>query len=170
VAGFKTRRYDNIRAEVEAFFDVHDQVGRCGRRPQIQLWGDAAAFTRLRPHTDIECGALGRKGAGAQGRSRAPAVTDFWVPVPGGGCIKRPGGLRPPREPARAPLAAIVMGAERAAGGPGGGSPLGCRPPDTRRRRLPSQRRTPLSPRPTPLFQTPPPDSSAPCPAACTWR
>ena len=25
--GFKTRRYDNIRAEVEAFFDVHDQVG-----------------------------------------------------------------------------------------------------------------------------------------------
>ena len=27
VNNFKTRRYENIRAEVEAFFDVHDECG-----------------------------------------------------------------------------------------------------------------------------------------------
>ena len=30
VAGFKTRRYERVRAEVEAFFDVHEQ---CGSHP-----------------------------------------------------------------------------------------------------------------------------------------
>ncbi len=30
VLGYKTRRYDNIRAEIEAFFDVHDQVRGLG--------------------------------------------------------------------------------------------------------------------------------------------
>ena len=27
VNNYKTRRYENIRAEVEAFFDVHDECG-----------------------------------------------------------------------------------------------------------------------------------------------
>lgn len=27
VLGYKTRRYDNIRSEIEAFFDVHDKMG-----------------------------------------------------------------------------------------------------------------------------------------------
>lgn len=27
VLGYKTRRYDNIRSEIEAFFDVHEQMG-----------------------------------------------------------------------------------------------------------------------------------------------
>ncbi len=29
VNNYKTRRYENIRAEVEAFFDVHDECGEC---------------------------------------------------------------------------------------------------------------------------------------------
>lgn len=35
VAGFKTRRYDNIRCEIEAFFDVHDQMGTVPGAPAV---------------------------------------------------------------------------------------------------------------------------------------
>ena len=35
VNNFKTRRYENIRAEVEAFFDVHDECGECW--PQLKV-------------------------------------------------------------------------------------------------------------------------------------
>ena len=36
VNNFKTRRYENIRAEVEAFFDVHDECGESAAQ-QIQV-------------------------------------------------------------------------------------------------------------------------------------
>jgi len=38
--GIKTRRYDNIRAEVEAFFDVHDQVGSVPGGIHLEMTGD----------------------------------------------------------------------------------------------------------------------------------
>ena len=37
VNNFKTRRYENIRAEVEAFFDVHDECGECYPAHHLQL-------------------------------------------------------------------------------------------------------------------------------------
>lgn len=39
VAGFKTRRYDNIRAEIEAFFDVHDQMGSVPGGIHLEMTG-----------------------------------------------------------------------------------------------------------------------------------
>lgn len=39
VNGFKTRRYDNIRAEVEAFFDVHDQMGSVPGGVHLEMTG-----------------------------------------------------------------------------------------------------------------------------------
>ncbi len=41
VNNYKTRRYENIRAEVEAFFDVHDECGE--RRPPSSLSRDAVS-------------------------------------------------------------------------------------------------------------------------------
>jgi 3-deoxy-7-phosphoheptulonate synthase len=40
VAGYKTRRYDNIRAEVEAFFDVHEQLGTVPGGVHLEMTGD----------------------------------------------------------------------------------------------------------------------------------
>lgn len=40
VNGFKTRRYDNIRAEVEAFFDVHDSMGSVPGGVHLEMTGD----------------------------------------------------------------------------------------------------------------------------------
>ncbi|KAL4426492.1 hypothetical protein ABPG77_008350 [Micractinium sp. CCAP 211/92] len=40
VNGYKTRRYDNIRAEVEAFFDVHDEVGSVPGGIHLEMTGD----------------------------------------------------------------------------------------------------------------------------------
>jgi len=40
VMGFKTRRYDNIRAEIEAFFDVHDQMGSVPGGVHVEMTGD----------------------------------------------------------------------------------------------------------------------------------
>ena len=39
-AGLKTRRYDNIRAEVEAFFDVHDDLGTVPGGVHLEMTGD----------------------------------------------------------------------------------------------------------------------------------
>jgi len=38
--GFKTRRYENIRAEVEAFFDVHEQMGTVPGGIHLEMTGD----------------------------------------------------------------------------------------------------------------------------------
>jgi 3-deoxy-7-phosphoheptulonate synthase len=38
--GYKTRRYDNIRAEVEAFFDVHDQLNTVPGGVHLEMTGD----------------------------------------------------------------------------------------------------------------------------------
>ncbi|GAB4822054.1 hypothetical protein N2152v2_009100 [Parachlorella kessleri] len=38
--GVKTRRYDNIRAEVEAFFDVHDEMGSVPGGLHLEMTGD----------------------------------------------------------------------------------------------------------------------------------
>lgn len=40
VNGFKTRRYENIRAEVEAFFDVHDAMGSVPGGVHLEMTGD----------------------------------------------------------------------------------------------------------------------------------
>lgn len=39
-AGFKTRRYENIRAEVEAFFDVHEQLGTVPGGIHLEMTGE----------------------------------------------------------------------------------------------------------------------------------
>lgn len=39
-SGFKTRRYDNIRAEVEAFFDVHEELGTVPGGIHLEMTGD----------------------------------------------------------------------------------------------------------------------------------
>jgi hypothetical protein len=38
--GFKTRRYENVRAEVEAFFDVHDALGSVPGGVHLEMTGD----------------------------------------------------------------------------------------------------------------------------------
>jgi 3-deoxy-7-phosphoheptulonate synthase len=38
--GFKTRRYENVRAEVEAFFDVHDAMGSVPGGVHLEMTGD----------------------------------------------------------------------------------------------------------------------------------
>ena len=38
--GYKTRRYDNVRAEVEAFFDVHEQMGSVPGGVHLEMTGD----------------------------------------------------------------------------------------------------------------------------------
>jgi 3-deoxy-7-phosphoheptulonate synthase len=38
--GYKTRRYENVRAEVEAFFDVHDQMGTVPGGVHLEMTGD----------------------------------------------------------------------------------------------------------------------------------
>lgn len=40
VNGYKTRRYDNIRKEVEAFFDVHEQLGSVPGGIHLEMTGD----------------------------------------------------------------------------------------------------------------------------------
>jgi len=40
VNGYKTRRYDNVRAEVEAFFDVHDEMGSVPGGLHLEMTGD----------------------------------------------------------------------------------------------------------------------------------
>jgi len=40
VNGYKTRRYDNIRAEIEAFFDVHDGLGTVPGGIHLEMTGD----------------------------------------------------------------------------------------------------------------------------------
>ena len=44
VSGFKTRRYDNIRAEVEAFFDVHDACGSVPGGVHLEMTGACAVL------------------------------------------------------------------------------------------------------------------------------
>jgi 3-deoxy-7-phosphoheptulonate synthase len=44
VNGFKTRRYDNIRAEVEAFFDVHDQMGSVPGGVHLEMTGERCCW------------------------------------------------------------------------------------------------------------------------------
>ena len=39
-AGFKTRRYERVRAEVEAFFDVHDAMGTVPGGVHLEMTGD----------------------------------------------------------------------------------------------------------------------------------
>lgn len=48
VNGFKTRRYENIRAEVEAFFDVHDQMGSVPGGVHLEMTGASQGATRGR--------------------------------------------------------------------------------------------------------------------------
>ena len=38
--GYKTRRYENIKAEVEAFFDVHEQMGSIPAGVHLEMTGD----------------------------------------------------------------------------------------------------------------------------------
>lgn len=40
VAGYKTRRYERIRQEVEAFFDVHEQLGTVPGGLHLEMTGD----------------------------------------------------------------------------------------------------------------------------------
>lgn len=40
VSGYKTRRYENIRAEVEAFFDVHAELGTVPGGIHLEMTGD----------------------------------------------------------------------------------------------------------------------------------
>ncbi|CAL8469069.1 g8610 [Coccomyxa elongata] len=40
VANYKTRRFDNIRAEVEAFFDVHEELGSVPGGIHLEMTGD----------------------------------------------------------------------------------------------------------------------------------
>jgi 3-deoxy-7-phosphoheptulonate synthase len=40
VNGYKTRRYDNIRAEAEAFFDVHEEMGTVPGGIHLEMTGD----------------------------------------------------------------------------------------------------------------------------------
>eukprot|EP00798_Chlamydomonas_sp_ICE-L_P002087 gene2087-18142_t len=40
VSGYKTRRYDKIRAEIEAFFDVHDACGTIPGGVHLEMTGD----------------------------------------------------------------------------------------------------------------------------------
>ncbi|EIE23839.1 3-deoxy-D-arabino-heptulosonate 7-phosphate synthetase [Coccomyxa subellipsoidea C-169] len=40
VAGYKTRRYERIRAEVEAFFDVHEELGTVPGGIHLEMTGD----------------------------------------------------------------------------------------------------------------------------------
>jgi 3-deoxy-7-phosphoheptulonate synthase len=40
VSNFKTRRYENIRAEVEAFFDVHEEMGTVPGGLHLEMTGD----------------------------------------------------------------------------------------------------------------------------------
>lgn len=40
VLGYKTRRYDNIRSEIEAFFDVHEQMGTVPGGVHLEMTGD----------------------------------------------------------------------------------------------------------------------------------
>ena len=40
VGNYKTRRYDNIRAEIEAFFDVHAEVGSVPGGIHLEMTGD----------------------------------------------------------------------------------------------------------------------------------
>lgn len=39
-AGYKTRRYENIRAEVEAFFDVHAAMNTVPGGIHLEMTGD----------------------------------------------------------------------------------------------------------------------------------
>eukprot|EP00882_Tetradesmus_deserticola_P031456 GHRQ01035569.1.p1 GENE.GHRQ01035569.1~~GHRQ01035569.1.p1 ORF type:complete len:248 (-),score=55.68 GHRQ01035569.1:568-1311(-) len=43
--GFKTRRYGNVRAEVEAFFDVHDALGSVPGGVHLEMTGEHAQRT-----------------------------------------------------------------------------------------------------------------------------
>ena len=49
VQGFKTRRYDNIRAEVEAFFDVHDECGTVPGGIHLEMTGEPASQPARQP-------------------------------------------------------------------------------------------------------------------------
>ena len=40
VSGYKTRRYDTIRREVEAFFDVHEEMGTVPGGVHLEMTGD----------------------------------------------------------------------------------------------------------------------------------
>ncbi len=40
--GFKTRRYENVRAEVEAFFDVHDALGTVPGGVHLEMTGEGS--------------------------------------------------------------------------------------------------------------------------------
>jgi len=40
VSGYKTRRYENVRAEVEAFFDVHEQCGTVPGGLHLEMTGE----------------------------------------------------------------------------------------------------------------------------------
>ncbi|GIL45889.1 hypothetical protein Vafri_3014 [Volvox africanus] len=40
VTGYKTRRYENIRSEIEAFFDVHEQMGTVPGGVHLEMTGD----------------------------------------------------------------------------------------------------------------------------------
>ena len=46
-SGLKTRRYDNIRAEVEAFFDVHDAMGSVPGGLHLEMTGAPAGCRAL---------------------------------------------------------------------------------------------------------------------------
>lgn len=54
-AGFKTRRYENIRAEVEAFFDVHDQMGSVPGGVHLEMTGGIAHQRGGRPASSNSC-------------------------------------------------------------------------------------------------------------------
>jgi 3-deoxy-D-arabino-heptulosonate 7-phosphate (DAHP) synthase class II len=60
VSGYKTRRYDNVRAEVEAFFDVHDQCGSVPGGVHLEMTGGG-----------------GGEGGGALGHGRQSM--DCWI-------------------------------------------------------------------------------------------
>ena len=56
VQGFKTRRYDNIRAEVEAFFDVHDECGTVPGGIHLEMTGEPASQAAMVEKIDLRGG------------------------------------------------------------------------------------------------------------------
>ena len=53
VNNYKTRRYENIRAEVEAFFDVHDDCGAHQPNPMSPVHGLGAGNAVVDPRCPV---------------------------------------------------------------------------------------------------------------------
>ena len=69
--GFKTRRYDNIRAEVEAFFDVHEECGSVPGGIHLEMTGECGWLAGW-------LGEKARRAGGLAGQAPAAAAAFCW--------------------------------------------------------------------------------------------